>query len=705
MPEISFSKCNGWLLIVVFLLKWGRVLLYWFKLHCFVLLSPVAETNLMLVKYKIPKTLLWVVNLLLIFLLIFTLFRLATFLAFRPKAVSFGDVVPSFLMGIRYDLRWISIILLPVVVASAFPRLSPFYSSRNKKWWTWYLAIITFIVFFFFAAGFGSFSYNRTPLDAGAMNFAEDFAISWRMMWQTYPMVWMILGLIVAVIFFRWMYHRSHWQVINRTDGKGIPHRKKHFIIASLLLVFFIYGSVTLQPLSRNDCFRFRSSFKSYLAINPMQNFFATLKLRKPEFNEKKAKEAFPVMAQWMQLPDKSDFSYRRQIGPRSNSLESKPNIVLVQCESFSMYKSSMSGNPLNATPFFDSLSKNGIFFERCFTPHFSTARALFAIITGIPDAQLFKFSSQNPGALKHHTVIDNLAEYEKHYFLGGDPDFGNFDGLLQNIDGLNMHTGKRKDIADVNVWGIGDKELFLEANELFSKKDKPFFAYIQTSGNHRPYDRTIPKNETGFMPAFVPDTELKKYGFESLDEYNCFRYSDYCFRKFIEAAQKESYFQNTIFVFVGDHGLAGNAESMYPPVWTEQRLTDEHVPLLFYAPGLLTPQRRTEVVSQIDVLPTIAGMLHQSYVNTTLGRDLLDPDKKNNYAFITNTSDAIGVVTDDFYYTRNINSNEEQLGLLRPGSSIFIKVQQDSARKKLNEFSSAFYETAKYMLMNNERD
>lgn len=131
------------------------------------------------------------------------------------------------------------------------------------------------------------------------------------------------------------------------------------------------------------------------------------------------------------------------------------------------------------------------------------------------------------------------------------------------------------------------------------------------------------------FVKVIIPEEELKKYGFESLDEYNCFRYSDYCFRKFIEAAQKEEYFHNTIFVFVGDHGLAGNASPMYPPVWTEQRLTDEHVPLLFYAPDLLAPQHRHEVVSQIDILPTVAGFLHQSYVNTTLGRDLLDPSRK----------------------------------------------------------------------------
>lgn len=659
----------------------------------------------MFLKLKIPKTILWVINLFIIFLLIFTLFRLATFIAFRPKSVSLWEVTPSFFLGLRYDARWIALVLSPVILVSHVPRLSPFFSNGNKKWWTWYLAIITFIIFFFFAAGFGSFSYNRTPLDAGAMNFVEDPKVSLKMMFQTYPMVWMILGLIVAVLFFRWMYRRSHWQVVHHTDGMGIPYKRKYFVIAALVLCFFIWGSVTNRPLKRNDSFRFDNSFKSYLSINPLQNFFATLRLRKPDFNESKAREAFPVVAEWLQLPDKNNFSYRREVGPRSSSLESKPNIVLVQCESFSMYKSTMSGNPLNATPFFDSLCRNGVFFDRCFAPHFSTARALFAIISGIPDAQLFKFSSRNPDAVKQHTIIDNLTDYEKHYFLGGDPEFGNFEGVLNNINNLQMHTGQRKGIPEVNVWGISDKELFLEANNVFKSKDKPFFAYIQTAGNHRPYNKTIPVTDTDFKRKSVPDEEIIKYGFESLDEYNCFRYSDYCFQQFIEAARKEKYFQNTIFIFVGDHGLAGNAENIYPPVWTSHRLTDEHVPLLFYAPYLLTPQRRNEVVSQIDIMPTVAGMLHQSYVNTTLGRDLLDPAKKNNFAFITNTSDLIGMVTDDFYYTRNLYSKEEQLNPMHANAANLSKGYQDSVQKKLSMFTAAFYETAKYMLMKNDKE
>ena len=145
--------------------------------------------------------------------------------------------------------------------------------------------------------------------------------------------------------------------------------------------------------------------------------------------------------------------------------------------------------------------------------------------------------------------------------------------------------------------------------------------------------------------------------GFESVDEYNSFRYSDYCFQVFMEAARKEAYFNNTVFVFVGDHGVSGNALAVYGNVWTEERLTDEHVPLLFYAPGRLKPQARPEVVSQIDVLPTIASLTGQHYINTTLGRDVLSNQKGPHFAFIIHHDEGrIGMVTDQYYFTKNLN-------------------------------------------------
>ena len=656
----------------------------------------------MLIRLKIPKTILWVINLLFIFLLIFTSFRFATYFAFRPGDLEFDDLIPSFLLGVRYDLRWIAIILLPIVVISLLPTLSPFYSAKNKKWWTWYLAIMTFIVFFFFAADFGNFSYNKTRLNASALNFFEDASISLAMLWQSYPIFWMVMGLVVAVLFFRWMYHRTHWTVIARTDGRGIPYRRKWFYVSVALLIIFIYGSASTSSLKWRKAFELNDNFKSYLSLNPLQNFFTTLRFRRPQFNESKARENFSVMADWMSLPDKEKFSYRREIFPEAKALESKPNVVLVMCESFSMYKSSMSGNLLNTTPYFNSMADSGIFFEKCFSPHFSTARGLFALLTGIPDVQLSKFSTRNETALQQHTIINNFEGYDKMYFLGGSPEFNNFHGLLKNIDGLQMHTEGTFRSPKMNVWGISDKNLFLEANRIFKKQQRPFFAIIQTADNHRPF--MIPDEDDDFEKVMVSRDTLRKFGFESIDEYNSFRYSDYCFKKFIESAKAESYFHNTIFVFIGDHGVSGNASATYPSVWTDQRLSDEHVPLLFYAPYLLAPQKRKEVVSQIDVLPTIAGMVQQPYVNTTLGRDLLDPGKQNNYAFIIYHDEGrIGVVTDTYYFTQNLNFKEVNLYPVTGEELPYTLAQQDSIKTKITQVTTAIYETGRWMLMNNK--
>jgi len=656
----------------------------------------------MLIRLKIPKTILWVINLLFIFLLIFTSFRFATYFAFRPGDLEFDDLIPSFLLGVRYDLRWIAIILLPIVVISLLPTLSPFYSAKNKKWWTWYLAIMTFIVFFFFAADFGNFSYNKTRLNASALNFFEDASISLAMLWQSYPIFWMVMGLVVAVLFFRWMYHRTHWTVIARTDGRGIPYRRKWFYVSVALFIIFIYGSASTSSLKWRKAFELNDNFKSYLSLNPLQNFFTTLRFRRPQFNESKARENFSVMADWMSLPDKEKFSYRREIFPEAKALESKPNVVLVMCESFSMYKSSMSGNLLNTTPYFNSMADSGIFFEKCFSPHFSTARGLFALLTGIPDVQLSKFSTRNETALQQHTIINNFEGYDKMYFLGGSPEFNNFHGLLKNIDGLQMHTEGTFRSPKMNVWGISDKNLFLEANRIFKKQQRPFFAIIQTADNHRPF--MIPDEDDDFEKVMVSRDTLRKFGFESIDEYNSFRYSDYCFKKFIESAKAESYFHNTIFVFIGDHGVSGNASATYPSVWTDQRLSDEHVPLLFYAPYLLAPQKRKEVVSQIDVLPTIAGMVQQPYVNTTLGRDLLDPGKQNNYAFIIYHDEGrIGVVTDTYYFTQNLNFKEVNLYPVTGEELPYTLAQQDSIKTKITQVTTAIYETGRWMLMNNK--
>ena len=658
----------------------------------------------MLISWRVPKTIQWIVKLFLIYLCIFTAFRIATVIFFKPASIGILALGPSFWLGLKYDLRWIAIILLPIAFLSLFPRLSPFRSERGKKLWTAYLGVTTLLVLFFYGADFGQFAYVNARLNADALIFAEDPRESLQMVWQSYPVVWILFGLAGAVIMMIWMFRKMHVDVAEKNlNIHKFTYRRRWRVAALLLLGWFVYGFFTMKPLDFFRAFNLNDEFKSNLALNPLQNFFTTLSFRNPDHNNR-AGEYYNDMSRFLQLEKDNGFKkgYSRLIHPGSKAFESQPNVVIVICESFSMYKSSMSGNPLNSTPYFNQMCNGGIFFERCFTPSFGTARGVFATITGIPDVQLSKFSTRNEESVNQRTIINDFDGYEKYYFIGGRSQFNNFKGLVANINNVHVYEEGSYKAEKLNVWGISDKNLFLEANYVLAKQQKPFFAILQTADNHRPFD--IPEEDKDFIRQPIAADTLKKYGFESLKEYHAFAYTDYCIKKFMEAAKKSPHFNNTIFIFTGDHGVEGNAEAIYPRAWTEQRLSDEHVPLLFYAPALLSPQKRPEAVSQIDILPTIAGMMQQPYLNTTLGRDLLDSNKKENAAFIIYHAPGwIGVINDDYFFRKNIRIKKEELVPVRNNPPALTNQQIDSVKNHLSQLTSAMYETARWMLINNK--
>jgi len=108
---------------------------------------------------------------------------------------------------------------------------------------------------------------------------------------------------------------------------------------------------------------------------------------------------------------------------------------------------------------------------------------------------------------------------------------------------------------------------------------------------------------------------------------------------------------------------------------------------------------------SQIDVLPTVAGLAGESYVNTTLGRDVLSNEKQKHFAFIIHHDEGkIGVVTDSYYFTKNLNFPEEHLYPVAGEVLPYTSAQQDSIKKKLTGVTTAIYETGRWMLMNNKK-
>lgn len=600
------------------------------------------------------------------------------------------------------------ILLLVTLLAGLFIMrdLNPFRNKKAKKIWLIYLVLFFALLSFFYALDFQHFDYLHQRLNASVLNYTQDAGISWKMAWQTYPIVKIILALVSSISLFYLLVNGSY-KLFNKTFYTTLGSTTFSVILVIAMMIS-IFGTVTQYPLRWSDAFTLGDDFKANLALNPFQSFFSSLQFRHSDYNDKKVREAYPSMANYLGInpSDATNLNFTRTYN-FPNSEAKKPNVIVVICESFSAYKSSMYGNPLNTTPYFKDLCDQGVFFDRCFTPAYGTARGVWAVITGLPDVENTNTASRNPAIVDQHSIINDMTGYEKYYFLGGSTSWANIRGLLtNNISGLHLYEEGSYKAKSIDVWGISDKHLFLEANDILKTQQKPFFAVIQTSDNHRPY--TIPsEDKPEFKIVNYNSDTLKKYGFGSNDELNAFRYTDYCYSKFITAAKKENYFSNTIFVFVGDHGIRGDAGKMFPKSWTDFGVTTQHVPLLFYAPSILPAKRISNTCSQVDILPTVASLIQMPFYNKATGRNIFDTSINNNLSFPHNAFlfdpdvNQIGMMTDKYCYFKNLITGKENFASSIDNTSI----PDDSTRIKLKTIAADWYETSKYLLSHNKKE
>ncbi|MFT4061352.1 MAG: LTA synthase family protein [Edaphocola sp.] len=655
---------------------------------------------------KIPRTISCLSVVGLFFLAIMGLLRIAFLTFFRaPEGTGSIPLAKVLFMGLRYDARIVAIPVLLLLLLSCFQKTSLFsgqagYKIYKTAWW-----LFALLLALFYAFDFGNYAYLNQRLNAGLLGLMANPLTALQMLWQTYHVVPILIGLALGLSVMLWAAKKIYKRC-ERLPVVGIkPLRMGYGVALLLLCALCVFGRAGQFPLRWSDAFALGNDYASNAALNPFQSFFSSLAFRKAGYDLEKVKENYGLMANYLGIdkPDSSQLNFTRQIAAKNNS--TKPNVVIVICESFSGYKSSMYGNPLNTTPFFNGLCNDGIFFDRCFTPSYGTARGVWATITGIPDVTQIRTSSRNPAAVNQHSIMNDFEGYEKYYFIGGSLSWANIRGFLSNsIRGLHLYEQDDYDLPKVDVWGVSDKSLFLSADKTLAAQQKPFIAVIQTADNHRPY--TIPESDrTEFKILNPPEDSLHRFGFESADEYNAFRYTDYCYQKFMEAARKSPYFDNTIFVFVGDHGIGGDAGNMFPKAWTSE-LNSMHVPLLFYGPKLLAPARYSYPASQCDVLPTAAGLAGIAYKNTTLGRDLLSPlvqnDTAKDAAFIFNPDkQTIGVVTKGVFYKEAIDERlAPQWQSIWNNNTIELSTNEQS---NYHQFTRGFYETAKYLLLHNK--
>ena len=664
-------------------------------------------------KTFLPKTIRWTFYSGFVFLIIMSLLRFVFVNYFSAPASADNNLTSSYILGFRYDLRYVTIVMMITLLFSYIKPLNPFDKKLGKQ-----IAIITWMLFsslllFFYTADFIHYAYVHQRLNASILSYIDNPLISMQMMWQSYS----IITIIIIFLVVEWVLYKFisfTYQLSDKYERTGSQF--KNIIIQTIFFIILLYAAIGniiykggQYPLRWSNAYSLGSDYKANVALNPMQSFFSTLNFRSSKIDTDLIKKNYSVIADYLTIPsneqDAQNLQFARIHNPVNNNLEASTikNVVLVICESFSAYKSSMMGNPLNTTPYFNDMKKQGVYFNRAFSPAYGTARGVWAVLTGTPDVLEGKTSSRNPLAVDQHSIIADFKNYEKYYFLGGSASWANIRGVLtNNISDLKIFEQGSYQSSEIDVWGISDKNLFLEANKTLSKNTKPFFAIIQTADNHRPY--TIPAEDLKvFVKKTVPKDSLLKFGFENNEEYNAFRYTDFCIEQYIEAAKKEKYFNETLFVFVGDHGIKGDAGTMLPKSFTEQGLTNMHVPLLFYAPSILQPKEYSIPVSQLDVLPSIASLCNIPYTNTTMGKNVfITVQQKDNAIFLYDDfNQQIGVLNNEFYYGYQLKNPSKPIFESALNNEV---VKNDSVQKQMDILTKTIYETAKYMLIHNQK-
>ncbi|MBQ2076485.1 MAG: LTA synthase family protein, partial [Bacteroidales bacterium] len=186
---------------------------------------------------------------------------------------------------------------------------------------------------------------------------------------------------------------------------------------------------------------------------------------------------------------------------------------------------------------------------------------------------------------------------------------------------------------------GVPDHIMFERAIQELDNIDssKPFFACLMTASDHNPY---ILPDDIPFKPK---STEISKKIIE---------YADWAIGKFIEDAKKRQWYENTLFIFVADHGASGS--SIY-----NMSLQYHHIPMIFYAPSQIKPQENRQIALQIDLGPTVLGMLFPDIKANNLGIDL--QRQKREYAYFC-SDENIGVLDSTYFLIHRISDGDEGL-------------------------------------------
>lgn len=685
-----------------------------FNDHC--LLSKVP---LWIIKYFTFLFGTWVVLL---------VFRAVFFICFLSDLKPDSNYIYALYLGSKFDLRLSAILCLPLLFVLSLKKKYP--SVVNNLISAIY-SIILSLACMINIADIYHYSYLRKRINASVVDFIPDMATSISMVWQSYPVVRIVLFILVSLIVFFILikkvlvYKTSFNSTIyySSSTSKHPKLKKTASIIVVFLISFgFIYGQFSAYPLRWSNAYFSTDNFTSNLALNPILNLYETKKFSVSNpYSKTQVDNFYPLIKDYLKLDqlgvDTANLSFKRKIEKNPKALAHGKNIVLIIMESLAWNKLSWNLKDLDPTPNLTNIMNQSMVFSHFFSPALGTARGVFATITSIPDVTNLKSSSRNPAVIDQDMIINHMDGYDKFYFLGGSANWGNIRGVLQNnIKDLKVYEeGSYSGSSHrVDVWGIPDLDLFKEAARVFSDHKKsstnPFFALIQTSSFHRPY--TIPSNKDDFRLEKVDDDTLLKNSFISLDEYNSLRFSDYSVGVFFEKLKEYGLSEDTVVAIIGDHGLSAPRADPLPPGYQYYNLINHQIPLIIWSPSIIKHEINPQFGTQVDVMPTLAGLSGTGWTGSILGRDLLNPiykaDESNDGVFLYGTSDhpfSVSFINSRYLYKDMRTGIKGIYDYNSPDNyKLDLKDKISSEFNLMEQKAYGLYETARYLMYNNPK-
>ena len=363
--------------------------------------------------------------------------------------------------------------------------------------------------------------------------------------------------------------------------------------------------------------------------------------------------------------------------GPRK-----KLNVVVVVGESLSgeYLKAFGAAKGPGTTPNLNALADKSLFFNRFYASGTRTVRGLEAItlsIPPLPGTSLIK-RPDNGDFFSWGSVMRGLG-YTNKFIYGGHGIFDNMNAFYAaNGFGIVDRTDFSGDeVSFSNVWGVCDGDLFSktikEADADF-KTGKPFFYLLMTTSNHRPF--TYPDGKID-----IPASSQSRTG--------ALKYSDYAIGELLKAASGKPWFKDTVFVFTADH-CANSAGKTEIPVFRY------HIPLLIYSPANIKPAKVDTLTSQLDLAPTMLGLLNVSYESRFFGRDALAV-KNGGRAFLS-TYQKIALLKDGRLAVLGPKKYLRTYKWDEAGQTITAAPQEDKA---LEDEAVSFYQGANYIYKN----